>query len=107
MTRDPILNAIQIFIWRCIWFFGISLFISVSLWGIVLMSIFNVAFWDLSKHFILKIDPGLNNVPPVLLWGAITIGSLLTSLVFSQTHIWWNRRGDVHRRGASIDGRGL
>lgn len=107
MTSDPIIGLFSIVFRRAMLFILLSASLACGLWCWLLISRFNVPVHDLIDWVRAGWTPTDSKVPAVFLSGALTIGVLTTSVIFLLIGKWWKKRGDVHRRGARLDGGGM
>lgn len=100
MTTDPILNLFSIILRRLILFILLSLSFAVALWCWLLLVQFNLSASDLLIWFHAAWPPADNKVASVFLWSTLAMGVLTSSLIYFMVGLWWNKRGDIHHRGA-------
>lgn len=98
---DPIIDHFSIWFRRTLLFVVLALLqaIVLSLWVLLVefrVTSNNLQFWLHAAWT----STDENKLPAVIMYGALTIGILSTSVIYLLIGKWWKKRGDVHRRGA-------
>lgn len=107
-SSDPILSLIFMALRRFLLFVFLSVLIAFLVWYWLLTSQFGVVVDGLMTWLRSACSPVSSKVPAVFLWGALTIGTLSTSVIYLLIGRWWKKRATVQQyRGAQIDERYL
>jgi hypothetical protein len=106
--HDPITNYIGIVVHRLVLFVILSFILATALWLWVLLGEFHVTASDLLHWLREAWTPVDNKLAAVILYGALTVGVLSTSVLYLLIGKWWNKRADVRQyRGARFEEGGM
>jgi|GEM_PF-3806929 ABC-type phosphate transport system permease subunit len=104
MTTDPIISQFVMALRRILIFIVLSILIALFVWSWLLKSKFGVHNKELLDWMSVAWPPEENKIAAVFLYGSLTIGILMTTIIYLWIGRWWNKRANVtQHRGARID----
>lgn len=103
-SSDPIISLFIIVLRRVLIFAVLSVLLGLLIWYWLLTSKFDVDASGLLIWVRVAWHPIGSKVPAVFLYGALTIGTLTTTVIYLLIGRWWKKRANVtQHRGARLD----